>query len=79
MYGYDQLSRVTGLNTMNWCCAYVDDNTRHINGSGTTLKDLQATFKLKDDKIEVPDMYLGAQLGECKSTRLNAGQCPLKI
>jgi hypothetical protein len=29
-----------------------------------TLKGLQATFKLKDDKIEKPEMYLGAQLSQ---------------
>jgi hypothetical protein len=27
------------------------------------LKGLQTTFKLKDDKVEVPDIYLGAALG----------------
>ena len=29
----------------------------------SVLKSLQGQFKLKDNKIEPPDVYLGAQLG----------------
>lgn len=42
-----------------------------------SLRGLQSTFKLKDDKFEEPDeMYLGVQLRKCKMRAGNAGQCP---
>jgi hypothetical protein len=42
---------------------YVDDILSILHEPSVALRGLQATFKLKDDKIEVPDMYLGAMLG----------------
>jgi Reverse transcriptase (RNA-dependent DNA polymerase) len=42
---------------------YVDDILSISADPADALKGLQATFKLKDDKIEVPDIYLGAELG----------------
>ena len=42
---------------------YVDDILAISVDPESTLKGLQLTFKLKDDKIEAPEMYLGAQLG----------------
>ena len=41
---------------------YVDDILSISIDPASTLRGLQATFKLKDDKIEKPEMYLGAQL-----------------
>ena len=43
---------------------YVDDVLSVSHDSATTLRGLQSTFKLKDDKVEVPEMYLGAQLSK---------------
>jgi hypothetical protein len=43
---------------------YVDDVLSVSDDPHTTLQGLQTTFKLKDDKIAEPDMYLGAQLGK---------------
>ena len=43
---------------------YVDDILSISTDPASTLRGLQATFKLKDDKIEKPDMYLGAQLDQ---------------
>ena len=42
---------------------YVDDILSISADPADALKGLQVTFKLKDDKIEVPDIYLGAALG----------------
>ena len=42
---------------------YVDDILAISDNPKSTLMALTSTFKLKDDKIEPPDIYLGAQLG----------------
>jgi hypothetical protein len=41
---------------------YVDDILCIFDNPKATLLDLTAVFKLKDDKIEPPNIYLGAQL-----------------
>ena len=43
---------------------YVDDILSLSADPLTTLSGLKSTFKLKDNKIEEPNMYLGAQLGK---------------
>jgi hypothetical protein len=43
---------------------YVDDVLCVSDDPLTTFQGLQSTFKLKDDKIARPEMYLGAQLGK---------------
>ena len=43
---------------------YVDDVLSISGDPLSTLQGLQAVFNLKDDKIEEPSMYLGAQLGQ---------------
>ena len=43
---------------------YVDDILLLSENPKATLAGLQGTFKLKDNKIEEPDMYLGGQLGK---------------
>jgi hypothetical protein len=43
---------------------YVDDILCISEQPELTMKGIQATFKLKDDKIEEPEMYLGAQLSQ---------------
>jgi hypothetical protein len=42
---------------------YVDDILSISADPAVALRGLQATFKLKDNKIEVPDIYLGAAFG----------------
>jgi Reverse transcriptase (RNA-dependent DNA polymerase) len=41
---------------------YVDDILCISHGPKSTMKGIQATFKLKDDRIEKTENYLGAQL-----------------
>ena len=43
---------------------YVDDIMCISHDPKATMKGIQATFKLKDDKIEKPENYLGAQLSQ---------------
>ncbi|KAI2504499.1 hypothetical protein MHU86_9998 [Fragilaria crotonensis] len=43
---------------------YVDDVLSIAADPAATLRGLQSVFKLKDDKIAEPDIYLGAQLGK---------------
>lgn len=42
---------------------YVDDVLSISADPGSTLRGLQSVFKLKEDKIAEPDIYMGAQLG----------------
>ena len=48
---------------------YVDDVLAVSEDPKSTLEGLQSTFKLKDNKIAEPDMYLGAQLGKMQIDR----------
>ena len=41
---------------------YVDDILCISHDPHATMKGIQATFKLKDDKFEKPEIYLGAML-----------------
>jgi hypothetical protein len=43
---------------------YVDDVLCVSHDPEATMKGIQGTFKLKDDKIEKPTMYLGAQISQ---------------
>ena len=43
---------------------YVDNVLAVLDDPKSMLQGLQSTIKLKDDKIDEPDMYLGAQLGK---------------
>jgi hypothetical protein len=43
---------------------YVDDILSISDNPEATLLDLTSVFMLKDDEIEPPDIYLGAQLGK---------------
>jgi Reverse transcriptase (RNA-dependent DNA polymerase) len=45
---------------------YVDDILSISHDPHSTLIALTTTFKLKDDKIEAPDVYLGAELAKMK-------------
>ena len=56
---------------------YVDDILCISHDPHATMKGIQATFKLKDDKIEKPENYLGAAHSLHKRSLMerNAGQC----
>ncbi|KAI2513326.1 Reverse transcriptase (RNA-dependent DNA polymerase) [Fragilaria crotonensis] len=43
---------------------YVDDILAISSDAAAILKDVQSTFKFKNDKIELPEFYLGAKLQE---------------
>jgi hypothetical protein len=54
-----------GFENCELVLCYVDDILAISHDpKKTTLQALTSVFKLKDDKIEEPDMYLGAQLGK---------------
>ena len=52
-----------GAEYYEYVICYVDDILSVSLDAISVLKSLQGQFKLKDDKIEPPDVYLGAQLG----------------
>jgi hypothetical protein len=56
--------KVDGFEYYEIVLCYVDDILSISVDPEATLKGLQATFKLKDDKIEKPEIYLGAQLDQ---------------
>jgi len=51
---------------------YVDNILSISADPSDALRGLQSTFKLKDDKIAEPDMYLGSQLGKI---RIDGHEC----
>ncbi len=56
--------KADGFKYYEMVLCYVDDVLSVSADPPKTLQGLQSTFKLKDDKIAEPDMYLGAQLGK---------------
>ena len=54
--------KANGFEYYELVLCYVDDILSISDNPKATLLDLTAVFKLKDDKIEPPDIYLGAQL-----------------
>ena len=61
-----------GAEYYKYIMCYVDDILSVSHGTKSILQSLQGQFKLKGDKIEPPDMYLGAQLG---SKAMKGGSC----
>ena len=51
-----------GFEYYEYILCYVDDILAISHKAKDVLKAVQAIFKLKDDRIEPPDMYLGAML-----------------
>ena len=60
-----------GFKYYEYVLCYVDDLLAISHDSKRVLQRVQAVFKLKDDKIEPPDMYLGAQLGKMDFDGIN--------
>ncbi|KAI2502900.1 Reverse transcriptase (RNA-dependent DNA polymerase) [Fragilaria crotonensis] len=56
-------TKSNGFEYYEMVLCYVDDILSISDDPKSTLLALTSTFKLKDDKIEPPDIYLGAQLG----------------
>jgi Reverse transcriptase (RNA-dependent DNA polymerase) len=54
--------KANGFEYYELVLCYVDDILSISDNPKATLLDLTAVFKLKNDKIEPPEMYLGAQL-----------------
>ena len=52
-----------GVEYYEYIMCYVDDILSISHDAKSLLQSLQGQFKLKGDKIEPPDMYLGAKLG----------------
>ena len=57
----------SGFEYWEYILCYVDDVICVSNNPTQTLQALQKYFKLKEDKIEQPDMYLGAEIGKMQS------------
>jgi hypothetical protein len=55
-------AKTNGFEYYELVLCYVDDILCISDNPKATLFDLTSVFKLKDDKIEPPDVYLGAQL-----------------
>ena len=55
-------TKPNGFEYFEMVLCYVDDILSISHDPHTTLHALTSTFKLKDDKIEEPQIYLGAQL-----------------
>ena len=56
--------KTNGTTYYEYVLVYVDDVLCISNQPMTTMKGLKESFKLKDDKIEETDVYLGASLSE---------------
>ena len=52
-----------GTEYYDYIMCYIDDILSVSHDAKSILQSLQGQFKLKGDKIEPPDMYLGTQLG----------------
>ena len=52
-----------GTEYYKYIMCYIDDILSVSHDAKSILQSLQGQFKLKGDKIEPPDMYLGTQLG----------------
>jgi hypothetical protein len=55
-------TKANGFDYYKMMLIYVDDILCTSHDPHATTKGIQSTFKLKDDKIEKPENYLGAQL-----------------
>ena len=55
--------KLDGSEYHKYIMCYVDDVLSVLHDAKSILQSLQGQFKLKGDKIEPTDMYLGAQLG----------------
>ena len=55
--------KLDGSEYYEYIMCYIDDILSVSHDTKSILQSLQGQFKLKGDKIEPPDMYLGAQLG----------------
>ena len=58
---------------------YVDDLLAISHDAENVLKSVQDTFKFKDDRIDKPDAYLGANWARCQSMASRDGQCHQRI
>ena len=54
--------KLDGNEYYEYIMCYIDDILSVSHDAKSILQSLQGQFKLKGDKIEPPDMYLGAQL-----------------
>ena len=56
--------KLNGFKYYEYVLTYVDDIICISHKAMLTMKGLQSKFELKDDKIEEPDVYLGASLSK---------------
>ena len=58
--------KLDGFKYYEYILCYVDDVLCISHNPRKTMKMIQEDFKLKDDKIEPPQVYLGATLAKMK-------------
>ena len=58
-----------GFKYWEYILCYVDDVLAVSHDPMNTMKGIQSKFKLKDDKMEKPDVYLGAELSSMDNER----------
>ena len=61
-----------GFQYYEYVLTYVDDVLCVSHDPMSTMKGIQEKFKLKDDKIEEPDVYLGASLSKMNNKSSHA-------
>ena len=65
--------KANGEEYYEYILTYVDDILSLSADAMKTMRDIQAVFKLKDDKIEEPTTYLGAELSQMRTR--DGGKC----
>ena len=64
-----------GAEYYEYAMCYIDDILSVSLDAISVLRSLQGQLKLKDKKIEPPDVYLGAQLGPWRLKGITVGSC----
>ena len=56
-----------GFKYYEYVLVYVDDVLRMSDVPSNTMKGIQHSFKIKNDKIEEPTIYLGAEISKIQN------------
>ena len=67
MYGCDLPQNQMDSSIMSTYCVISDDALILSHNPQHSIDSITAVFKLKNDKAEVPDMYLGVQIEKVTS------------
>ena len=67
MFTYVQLLKDNKLKYYEYVLVYVDDVLCMSDQPMNTMKGIKYSFKIKNDKIEEPSMYLGAEISKMRN------------